>query len=141
MTADSETIVRAFYDAIVPGHRERVFSLQASHIVYELPEGMPAGGGRFEGIKDVLERFLPDFYGALDVHFGAEDYITSGEHVVAIGRLRGKTREGAIPIDVPFVQVWTVRDDHLQRMRFFTDTAILTQALNKVGAQRADKPL
>jgi ketosteroid isomerase-like protein len=131
MAATNETIVRDFYDAIVPGHRERVFSLQASHIVYELPEGMPAAGGRFEGITDVRERFLPDFYGALDVHFAVEDFITSGEDVVAIGRLQGKTREGAIPIDVPFVQVWTVRDDHLQRMRFFTDTAILTQALNE----------
>ena len=131
MTAVNETIVRDFYDAIVPGHRERVFSLQDAHIVYELPEGMPTGGGRFEGIKDVLERFLPSFYGALDVHFGAEAFITAGEHVVAIGRLQGKTREGAIPIDVPFVHVWTVRDDRLQRLRFFTDTAILTEALNE----------
>jgi ketosteroid isomerase-like protein len=131
MTADTETIVRSFYHAIAPGHRERVFSLQASHIVYELPEGMPTGGGRFEGIEDVRDRFLPDFYGALDVHLGAEDFITSGEHVVVIGRLQGKTRDGAIPIDVPFVHVWTVRDDHLQRLRFFTDTAILTQAINE----------
>jgi ketosteroid isomerase-like protein len=131
MTGDSETIVRSFYDAIVPGHRERVFSLQDAHIVYELPDGMPTGGGRFEGLKDVLERFLPDFYGALDVHFAVEDFVTSGEHVVAIGRIQGKTRKGAVPIDVPFVHVWTVRDDRLQRLRFFTDTEILTQAIDK----------
>jgi ketosteroid isomerase-like protein len=128
---DNETIVRSFYDAINPGHRERVFSLQDAHIVYELPDGMPTGAGRFEGIKDVLERFLPHFYGALDVHFGAETFITSGEHVVVIGRLQGKTREGAIPINVPFVHVWTVWDNRLQRLRFFTDTAILAQALDE----------
>jgi ketosteroid isomerase-like protein len=126
----AETIVRSFYDALAPGHRERVFSLQDAHIVYELPDGMPTGGGRFQGLKDVLERFLPGFYGALDVHFAVEDIIASGEHVVAIGRLQGKTREGAIRIDVPFVHAWTVQDNRLQRLRFFTDTAILTQAIN-----------
>ena len=128
---NAETIVRSFYDAIVPGHRERVFSLQDAHIVYELPDGMPTGGGRFEGLKDVLERFLPDFYGALDVHFAVEDFITSGEHVVAIGRIRGRIREKAIPIDVPFVHVWTVRNDRLQRLRFSTDTATLARAIDE----------
>jgi hypothetical protein len=88
MTSENETSVRSFHDAINPGHRERVFSLQDAHIVYELPDGMPTGGGRFEGIKDVLERFLPRFYGAMDVHFAAEAFITSGEHVVVIGRLQ-----------------------------------------------------
>jgi ketosteroid isomerase-like protein len=129
MTEENEKHVRAFYDAIIPGHRERVFSLQAAHIVYELPEGMPTGGGRFEGIRDVLERFLPNFYGAFDVHFAVEDFITAGEHVVAVGRLQGKTRDRAIPIDVPFVHVWMVRDHRLERLRFFTDTAVLVQAL------------
>ncbi len=131
MAADAEVVVRCFYDAIVPGHRERVYSLQDAHIIYELPDGMPTGGGRFKGIQDVRERFLPGFYGILDVHVAVEDFITSGEHVVAIGRLQGKTRKGAIPIDVPFVHVWTVWNDRLQRLRFFTDTAILTQAIEK----------
>ncbi len=131
MAADAEVVVRCFYDAIVPGHRERVSSLQDAHIIYELPDGMPTGGGRFKGIQDVRERFLPGFYGILDVHVAVEDFITSGEHVVAIGRLQGKTRKGAIPIDVPFVHVWTVWNDRLQRLRFFTDTAILTQAIEK----------
>src|SRR5205823_2469358 len=70
---DNEKRVRAFYDAIVPGHRVRVCSLQSSQVVYELPEGMPTGGGRFEGVPDVPERFLPAFYGAFDVRFVAEE--------------------------------------------------------------------
>jgi uncharacterized protein len=114
---DNEKRVRAFYDAIVPGHRERVCSLQSSQVVYELPEGMPTGGGRFEGVPDVPERFLPAFYGALDVRFVAEEFIAAGEQVVAIGRLQGKTRAKGVPIDVPFAHVWTVRDGRLARLR------------------------
>jgi hypothetical protein len=52
---ESEQHVRAFSDALLPGHhRERGFGLQAAHVVYELPEGMPTGGGRFDGIQDDL---------------------------------------------------------------------------------------
>jgi len=38
---------------------------------------MPIGGGHFEGLEDVLERFLTNFYGAFDVRFLAEEFITS----------------------------------------------------------------
>jgi hypothetical protein len=79
MTTENEKHVRAFYDALIPGHRERVMSLQSSRVVYELPEGMPTGGGRFEGIMDVMERFLANFYAAFDVRFVAEDFITADD--------------------------------------------------------------
>jgi uncharacterized protein len=134
MTSENEKLARAFYASMSPGHRERLFGLLAAHVVYELPDGMPTGGGRFEGIADVRDRFLPNFYSALDVQVVPEEFIAEGDHVVAVGRLQGKTRETAVPIDVPFVHVWTVRDDRLERLRFFTDTATLARAL---GRERA----
>ena len=79
----------------------------------------------------MLERFLTSFYGALDVRFVAEEFIAAGEEVVAIGRIQGKTRKAAVPVDVPFAHVWTVRDGYLQRLRAFTDTALLARALAK----------
>jgi uncharacterized protein len=131
MTEDNEKRVRAFYEATVPGHREALRGLQAPHVVYDLPEGMPIGCGHFEGLQDVLERFLTSFYRALDVRFVTEEFISAGENVVAIGRIQGKTRKAAVPVDVPFVHVWTVREGYLQRMRAFTDTAVLARALAK----------
>jgi ketosteroid isomerase-like protein len=92
---------------------------------------MPIGCGHFEGLQDVLERFLTTFYGALDVRFVAEEFITAGEQVVAIGRIEGTTRKTGVPIDVPFAHVWTVRERYLQRLRAFTDTAVLAHALTK----------
>jgi Ketosteroid isomerase-related protein len=110
MTEENEKRVRAFYEATVPGHRESLRGLQSPHVVYDLPEGMPIGCGHFEGLQDVLERFLTSFYGALDVRFVAEEFIAAGEEVVAIGRIQGKTRKAAVPVDVPFAHVWTVRE-------------------------------
>ncbi|MGH8653328.1 MAG: nuclear transport factor 2 family protein [Gammaproteobacteria bacterium] len=131
MTEEDEKRVRAFYEATVPGHREPLRGLQSPHVVYDLPEGMPIGCGHFEGLQDVLERFLASFYGSLDVRFVTEEFIAAGEEVVAIGRIQGTTRKAAVPVDVPFTHVWTVREGYLQRLRAFTDTALLARALAK----------
>jgi len=128
---ENERLVRAFYEATVPGHREALRGIQSPHVIYDMPEGMPNGCGHFEGLRDVLERFLTSFYGALDVRFVAEELIASGDEVVALGRIEGKTRKAAVPINVPFAHVWTVRDGYLQRLRAFTDTALLAHALAK----------
>jgi uncharacterized protein len=93
---------------------------------------MPIGCGHFEGLQDVLERFLTGFYGAFDVRFLAEEFIAAGEHVVAIGRIAGATRKTAVPIDVPFADVWTVREGCLQRLLAFTDTGVLARAVEKL---------
>ena len=129
----NEKLVREFYAATVPGHREKLWSLQAAHVVYDMPEGMPVGSGHFEGLEDVLEGFLTKFYGAFDVRFLADELVTRDETVVAIGRIAGRTRKRSVPVDVPFVHVWTVRGGSLQRMRTFTDTALLARALADEG--------
>jgi ketosteroid isomerase-like protein len=92
---------------------------------------MPIGCGHFEGLQDVLERFLTSFYQALDVRFIAEEFISAGDQVVALGRIEGQTRKAAVPLNVPFAHVWTVRDGYLQRLRAFTDTAVIAHALAK----------
>lgn len=131
MSEENEKRVRAFYEATVPGHRESLWRLQAPHVVYDLPDGMPVGSGHFEGLLDVTERFLKSLYGACDVRFVAEEFITGGEHVVAIGPIGGTTRKAAVPVDVPFVHIWAVREGYLQRLRAFTDTELMARALAK----------
>jgi uncharacterized protein len=128
---ENKNLAEAFYKATIPGHREALRGIQAPDVVYDLPLGMPVGCGHFEGLNDVLERFLTSFYGAFDVHFIAEEFIASGEYVVALGRIEGKTRKAAVPVDVPFAHVWTVVDGYLHRLRAFTDTAVLAHALEK----------
>jgi ketosteroid isomerase-like protein len=36
-----------------------------------------------------------------------------------------------VPVDVPSAHVWTVCDGYLRRLRAFTDTATLAEALRK----------
>lgn len=128
---ENEKLVRAFYESTAPGHRERLCAIQAPDVVYDLPEGMPVGCGRFEGLQDITERFLANFYGAFDVQFRADEFIDGGEEVAALGRIQGKARKSGAPVDVAFAHVWTVGDGRLQRLRAFTDTATMARALAK----------
>lgn len=59
MTEENEKLVRAFYEATVPGHREALRGIQAPHVIYDLPEGMPIGCGHFEGLRMCWSAFSP----------------------------------------------------------------------------------
>jgi len=131
MSEENLDLVRAFYESTVPGHREALRAIQSPHVVYDMPDGMPVGCGHFEGLDDVLERFLTALYGAFDVHFSANEFIADGAQVVALGRTQGKARKTGAPVDVAFAHVWTIDDGYLKRMRAFTDTAELARAMGK----------
>ena len=51
----------------------------------------------------LLERFLTSFYTALDVRFVAEEFIASGEEVVALGRIQGNTQKEPCPLMCPLL--------------------------------------
>ena len=55
--SENEKLVRAFYEATVPGHREALRGIQAPHVIYDMPAGMPFGCGHFEGLQDVSSAF------------------------------------------------------------------------------------
>jgi ketosteroid isomerase-like protein len=126
ITEKNEKLVRAFYEAIAPGRREPLDGLQAAPVVYEVSERVCTGGDLFEGITD-LKHFFHEFCTAFDVHFVTEEFITMDERVVAIGRTQGEARRGNRLIDVPFVHVWTVRDDRLERLPAYLRRQCLRQ--------------
>ena len=127
---ENEKRVRAFYEATVPGHRESLRGLQAPHVVYDMPEGMPMGCGHFEGLQDVLDRFLTN-YKALDASLCRRRVYCRWRGSRRPRSYRRKNAKAAVPVNVPFAHVWTVRDGYLQRLRAFTDTALLAHALAK----------
>ena len=130
MSADqNEKLARRFYESTAPGHREALRGIQASHVVYDLPEGMPAGAGHFEGLEGRARAIPYALYGAFDVHFARKS--SSSPRGPSSWSVTSKAGPGRRPclVRVPFVHIWTVADNHLQRMRGFTDTAVLARAL------------
>ena len=85
----------------------------------------------FYPIGVIAREYAPPTGVAFPTVLVAEEFIAGSEHVVAIGRIEGATRKARVPIDIAFVHVWTVGDGRLQRLRAFTDTAVLARALAK----------
>jgi len=129
--------VRSYYQSLAPGRRADLMDLLDPHVVLEVPEGFPGGGGTYTGLKAYLEDFLYNFYGTFDLQTAPSEYLNAGETIVALGRHRGHALPTGVMIDTPFAHVWTVRDGRLVRGRMFTDTAALCIAAGaRTGARQ-----
>jgi ketosteroid isomerase-like protein len=117
-----ETVSR-YYASLRSGHRAELMEILDPKIVLELQEGFPGGGGTYRGLRAYLEDFLFDLFGLFDFDTTADEYIESGDCVVVLGWHRGKALVTGIPVNAPFVHVWTVRSGRLVHGRLFTDTA------------------
>ena len=106
------------------------------HLVLEVPDGFPGGGGTYRGIKAYLEDFLYNFYGTFDLETVPSEFLDAGETIIAMGRHRGHALSTGVTVDTPFAHAWTVRDGRLVRGRMFTDTASLCIAAGaRTGAR------
>ena len=117
--------VKCYYSALAPGRRADLMDLLDPHVVLEIPEGFPGGGGTYRGLKAYLEDFLYNFYGTFDLQTLPSEFLDAGETVVTLGRFRGHALSTGGSVDTPFVHIWTVREGMLVRGRMYTDTAIL----------------
>jgi ketosteroid isomerase-like protein len=128
--------VRWYYESLAPGRRAELMDLLDPHVVLELPDGFPGGGGTYLGLKAYLEDFLYNFYGTFDLELRPSEFLDAGDSVVALGRAQGHVIATGVEVDVPFAHVWTVRHSHLVRCRMFTDTACLCQAAGALSPDR-----
>lgn len=117
--------VRRYYDSLVPGRRAELMELLDPHLVLEIPEGFPGGGGTYRGLKAYVEDFLYSFYGTFDLQVLPTEFVDAGENVLALGRFHGHALSTGTPVDTPFAHLWTVREGRLIRGRMYTDTAAL----------------
>jgi ketosteroid isomerase-like protein len=134
MVITPEQTARLFYDALEPGRRQDLMMVLDPHVVLEIPEGLPGSRVRYEGLAAYRDDFLFDLYGAFDVGFAPAEFLEAGERVTVLGRLQGRTVASGVAFDVPFCHVWTIRAGRLVHGRFFTDTAVLAQALRAKAA-------
>ena len=86
-------------------------------------------GGNYRG-HDGVRQFFAKLLEHVDSQVEIERLIDSGEHVVAIGRTVGKTREKSLEFDVPVVHVWTLAQGQIVRFQPYIDNATMLAALN-----------
>jgi uncharacterized protein len=106
MSQQDVQIVREGYETFsrkdIPGVLER-FDPQ---IEWTEPGGGGAPGGTFRGPQAVAQAVFSAIPERFDEFNPAtEQFIDAGDHVVVVGRFRGRSKRGAV-LDASFVHVW-----------------------------------
>ena len=84
----------------------------------------------YEGAEGA-RRFLGEWAAAWDEwELELEELYDAGDRVVAVMRQRGRSKQGGLPVDMRFAQVWSFRDGLRSRMEMYDDPA---QAMRAVG--------
>ena len=126
MSASNLKLVRELYDAFARRVIPVVLAWLHPDVEMQQTELVP-WGGRYRGHEGARE-FFARVIGAIDSAVTIERFIDAGDHV-AVGRTRGRTREGGVAFDMAVVHVWTVRDGRITRFEVYIDTPAMREAL------------
>ena len=126
----SVDLVRRSYDAFARGDLDGVLADMHPEIEWHQAQGLPHGG-RYNGVVEVRRNIFDPLDEEWWDEFSAapEEFLDAGNEVVVIGRYRGIAKGTGKELDVPFVHVWTVREEKAVRFRQFLDTAGWVAAL------------
>jgi uncharacterized protein len=123
-------IVKRSYDAFARGDMDGVVGDMDPDIEWHQAQGLPHGG-YYRGLDEVRRNIFDPLDAEWWDEFTAapDEFLDAGDHVVVLGRYRGTAKETGRPLDVPFVHIWTLRDEKAVRFRQFLDTAGWVDAL------------
>ena len=126
--SENAAVVQSVYDAFGRGDVETIFGLVHPEVDTYQSSRLPWGGS-YSGYEGFGE-FLAKLTGAVESRVDTERYIDDEEdHVVAVGRTRGRVLATGNRFDVPETHVWTMRDGKVVRFESYSDTKIMREAL------------
>ncbi len=123
MAGQSVEVVRGVYEAFGRGDVPAVLGAMADGIEWCEAEGMPYGGVYRGGEAVAQNVFGPITEDIQDFAVTPEEFIASGDTVVAVTRYTGTGKATGKALDLSVVHVWDVRDSRIERFRQFADTA------------------
>ncbi len=125
-------LVRRSYEAFERGNLDAVVADMDEDIVWEQAQGLPHGG-TYNGLGAVRRSVFDPLDAEWWDDFSAEpsEVVDAGEHVLVLGRYRGRAKATGRRLDVPFAHLWTLREGTAVRFRQFLDTAGWCQALER----------
>ena len=128
MSQQDVQIVRSGYEAFNRQDIPAVLALYDEAIEWTEGGGGRAPAGTFRGPQAVADKV----FGLVPANFDEfradpEQFIDAGEHVVVIGRFRGKAKSGAT-LDAPFVHVQRMRNGKITRFENYVDAAAWAKA-------------
>lgn len=134
MSADNLSAVRTAYDAINRGD-EAILGMFDEEMIFTEPASLP-WGGTYHGPEGMGALFasLAEHWDGL--HLEIEDLLDMGDDVVVKARVQGTSRKTGREIDLPYLEILTLRDGKAVAGRIEMDTAKVLEVLGMTA--RAD---
>jgi ketosteroid isomerase-like protein len=131
MSQDNINVVRTFFEAAPRGDFATALNALDPEIEWTEP-GVPAlwFTGTFHGPETVVNTVIaPTAQYVDDFRITIDQYLDSGEHVVALGRDGGRAKATGQDFEFPAAYVCTVRGGKIVRFEAYIDTARWLRAL------------
>ena len=124
-------LVQRSYVAFARGDLDAVLVDMDDQIEWHQAQGLPHGGF-YRGLAEVRRNIFDPLDEEWWDEFTADpdEFLDAGSEIVVLGRYRGRAKRSGKLLDVPFVHIWTIRDDRAVRFRQFLDTAGWVEALS-----------
>ena len=124
--SENQNLLKKFYSGVLD-----LKLILDPDVSWEILDGFPFGG-TYIGIKAVLNDFFPRLLEKFDDwHALPEEFFEVDDNVIVTGRYAGIVKSTRNKVDVPFVHIWTIKNAKATRMRQFTDTAKIHEAIEK----------
>jgi ketosteroid isomerase-like protein len=127
--ADNGTIMKGLYASFAKGDIPAVLEGFDPNIEWTEPEGLPYAG-TYNGTDAVLNKVFMTLGTDWDGFTVAPDeFVASGDRVIALGHLSGTYKKTGKSFKVPFVHAWRLKDGKPTHFEQYTNTAIVQQVL------------
>jgi hypothetical protein len=127
MSEDNVELIRRGYEAYARRDFPAVFALLHTDVEIYQTELLP-WGGIYRGHAEARE-----FFTKLNEQTEGEpepaEFISAGDEVVAVGRLRGRVRATGKSYDLAIVHLWSIREGLVIRFAAYIDTPGMLSAL------------
>jgi ketosteroid isomerase-like protein len=126
---DGEVLVRALYDGFANGDLPGVLGMLSPDIDWTEAEGFPYAGnyrGHAAVVHGVFGRLATEWDGYQAV---ADNYVSAGGAVVALGHYSGTYKATGKSFRAPFAHAWTISGGKIVRFVQYTDTVVVQRAL------------
>ena len=127
MSRENVALVRDGYDAFRRGDIQAIFDALDPEVEFYQSEEVP-WGGRYHGHSEVAV-FFQKLTSAIESKVDPDQFVDSGNTVVAVGHTRGTARATGRTFEVPAVHVWTIENGRVVRYEAYIDNPKMLAAL------------
>jgi ketosteroid isomerase-like protein len=127
--ADNSEIISGAYAAFARGDVPAVLGVFDPKIEWRDADGFP-NGGTYIGSDAVLNGvFMPLVADWDGFTVAADELVSNGDRVIALGHYTGTNKKTGKSIDVPFAHAWRFKDGKATHFQQYTDTYLVQEAM------------